>query len=566
MCVGIVWMLVGCDLNPEEVEYSNPFDPYNPVTGGDPFQMQASVIENGVELQWQRVPGSTVQGYRIYRSLTDSVNLDPLDNLEVEEFSYLDPDPPRSSVVWYRISAQYSGGESTPQPLNSLRVYTAPEILIEHDSLFTNNATVTLHIQALRAQWMWISNYPDFSDGQWQPFESDLSWELIGDDGLKTVYLQVSYDDSTLSSPINDTIILDRQTSIDWIIVDVPNRPLGLSDWVGLILSAEDTNGTAWLILRSPEGTALYPLAYLEQTAPGLFEGGLEIRWGEDASDVQIEGNFQDQAGNIADPEVSLQTVDLSLGMVEVPAGTFTMGIDNLDPTEGPAHEVYLDQYWLDRYLVTNYQYAEFLSDGNSQYYYGLPYQLIEDIGSGQFRALPGYEHLPVVMTLWHEAGAYAEWAGKRLPTEAEWEKAARGTNANIYPWGNASPQPSQANYVHSGDPWEGVLPVSITPCGYYNGRNYQGFQTTNSTGPYGNYDMAGNVWGWVSDWFDPEYYSQSPYQNPQGPDTGSVKVIRGGDCLSVTYFLRSHIRFYPYTMENRNSNVGFRCASSTHK
>jgi formylglycine-generating enzyme required for sulfatase activity len=265
----------------------------------------------------------------------------------------------------------------------------------------------------------------------------------------------------------------------------------------------------------------------------------------------------------MADPEIWPETFDLSLGMVEIPAGSFPMGIDNMEPAEGPEHEVDLDDYWMDRYMVTNYQFAQFLSDGNSQYYSNMPQQRIQNMGGGQFRALPGFEHFPVVMVLWSEAVAYADWAGKRLPTEAEWEKAARGTDARVFPWGNTDPMPDQANYLFSGDPWEQILVPPLSPCGYYNGRNYDGFQTTDSPGPYGNYDMAGDVWEWVADWFDPEYYASSPYENPQGPETGTVKVIRGGDCFCVTYFLRSHIRYTPWGMQYRNANVGFRCVSS---
>jgi formylglycine-generating enzyme required for sulfatase activity len=563
--VCLLGCLSGCELQPEEPEFSNPFDPMNPLTGGDPFHLHATVNESGVELHWQQTPMQGLLGYSLYRGTADSVNLNLIATLDENSAEYLDLELERSSVAWYRIAARFSRGETSAEPVEALRVYTAPVVLIEADSAYVNHETVTLTIQALRARWMWLSNYSDFSDGAYQPFESSLpSWQLPGADGPKSVYLKVCYDDSTISTPVYDNIVLDRTASILWFVVDLPQSPLGLSDSIGTTMAVEDTNGIAWLILRSEGGAPLYPPVYLQRTASGRFSGGFEIRWGEDATNVRVEGHFQDFASNESQPFIWSEIFDLALGMVEVPAGPFTMGIDGYDPQEGPAHQVYLDDFWIDRYMVTNYQFATFLSDGNSQYYANDPYQLIENLGAGQFRAVPGFEHLPVVSELWDEAHAYAQWAGKRLPTEAEWEKTARGTDSRVYPWGNQYPEPSQANYWHSGDPWELLLADDpITPCGYYNGRYYQGFHTADSPGPYGNYDMAGNVWEWVADWYDPNYYSISPYQNPQGPQSGFVKVTRGGDCFSDRFFLRSHVRFFPMNMQNRNANVGFRCASS---
>jgi formylglycine-generating enzyme required for sulfatase activity len=561
--IGVIAVQSGCDVDPAAPEFSNPFDPYNPTTGGDPFDLNATNTQEGVELQWNVVSGAAVDGYRLYRGVMDSVNLDVIAEMDRDLYSYLDTDCPLASIMWYRISATFSGGESSALPLEAVRVYTSPELMIESDSTYTNRQNVTLSIAAPRAQWMWLSNFVNFADGEWQPFDRETSWELPGDDGQKSVYLRVSYDDSSLSLPVHDEIILDRVAEILAFEVDLPESPIGLSEWIGATLSASDTNGSAWMELRSSGGILLYPPINLQPTSASHFGGGFEIRWGEDASDAHVEGHFVDGANNTADPEIWQETFDLSLGMVEIQAGPFPMGIDNMDPAEGPEHEVYLDDYWMDRYLVTNYQFAQFLSDGNSQYFASSPYQRIQNTGGGQFQAVEGFEHFPVVMVLWSEAVAYANWAGKRLPTEAEWEKAARGTDARVFPWGNADPMPDQANYLHSGDPWEEILVPPLSPCGYYNGRNYDGFQTVDSPGPYGNYDMAGDVWEWISDWFDPNYYASSPYENPQGPVTGTVKVIRGGDCLSVPYYLRSHIRYSPWGMEYRNANVGFRCVSS---
>lgn len=553
----------GCGVDPEQPEYTNPFDPLNPITHGDPFQLEVSNTPEGVRLDWNLVPATVIDGYRLYRGVMDSTNLGLIAELESDLDQYLDLDAPNASIVFYRVSATFPGGESAPQPEEALRIYTSPELSIEGDSSYTNHEAVVLSIEAPRAEWMWLSNSSDFADGQWQPFDPEPSWELPGADGQKAVYLKISYDDSSLSLPAYDQIILDRVAVILAFSVELPESPLGLCDWIGAALTTADTNGHAWLEFRSFSGVSLYPPAYLAQPEPGSYSGGWEVRWGEDASGISVEGHFADLANNAASPVIWGETFDLALGMVEVPAGAFNMGIDGYDPAEGPAHEVYLDQYWIDRYMVTNYQYAQFLSDGNSQYYSNMPQQKIQDVGSGQYQAMLGFEHFPVVMTLWSESQAYAVWAGKRLPTEAEWEKAARGTDAWVYPWGNSEPTTTQANYLFSGDPWEELLMPPESPCGYYNGRNYNGFQTTDTPGPYGNYDMAGNVWEWMADWFDPEYYASSPYENPQGPATGTLKVLRGGDCFSLPFFLRSHVRYDPWSMENRNSNVGFRCVRS---
>jgi len=222
-------------------------------------------------------------------------------------------------------------------------------------------------------------------------------------------------------------------------------------------------------------------------------------------------------------------------GMVLIPAGEFSMGDhhDVGDSDEKPVHTVYADAFYMDAYEVTNAQYEQFMdaTGHKAPTYWNDP-----DFNQ------PNY---PVVGVSWHDAVAYAEWVGKRLPTEAEWEKAARGgLVGNMYPNGNSITH-DDANYWEKGgrDIWTYTSPVgSFPPNGY------------------GLYDMAGNVYDWCSDWYGSNYYSVSPPNNPKGPDTGTLRVLRGGSWSYITFYLRCAYRHCngPTTTD---SYVGFRCA-----
>ena len=218
---------------------------------------------------------------------------------------------------------------------------------------------------------------------------------------------------------------------------------------------------------------------------------------------------------------------------VTVPAGEFTMG-SNDSGNEKPIHRVHLSEYQIARHPVTNAQYELFVK-ANS---YAAP----KHWENGKIPA--GKENHPVVNVTWKDAQAFCVWAGVRLPTEAEWEKAARGTDGRKYPWGNERPTEELCNFARNvGD---------TTPVGRY----------PKGASPYGVLDMAGNVFEWVNDWYDEKYYSVSPASNPQGPATGKYRVLRGGSWSDVDFVVRSALRLYFNPVDWDNFG-GYRCVRS---
>ncbi len=231
--------------------------------------------------------------------------------------------------------------------------------------------------------------------------------------------------------------------------------------------------------------------------------------------------------------------------MVQVLGGTFRMGSTTGDESEGPVREVSIDTFWIDRTEVTNEQYKKFVDAT------GRPVPYVAESWAKPYnwdraaRTYPdGKGNHPVVLVSWDEAAAYALWAGKRLPTEAEWEYAARGPGSRTYPWGNAW-DASRCNWL-SDALVEGLAPVGSYPSG---------------ASWCGALDMAGNVWEWCADWFAPDAYSAAARRNPSGPVTGRYRVLRGGSWGSPADLCRSSARAFrpPYA---RSDAAGFRCAA----
>ncbi len=225
--------------------------------------------------------------------------------------------------------------------------------------------------------------------------------------------------------------------------------------------------------------------------------------------------------------------------MVLVPAGEFLRGSP---PGEGaddkhPQKRVYVNAFNMDKYEVTTARYAEFLRARGREKQ--------EDWDQVD---LSRHGNLPVVGIDWHDAEAYCEWAEKWLPTEAEWEKAARGTDGGTYPWGNESPSARLANY---GKEWSD---------NFYSDRLKSVDSYDAGKSPYGVHHMAGNAWEWVGDWWDSEYYATSPARNPKGPSNGEYKVLRGGSWGNDPGGLRSADRDGT-TPSGRYALFGVRCA-----
>jgi formylglycine-generating enzyme required for sulfatase activity len=248
-------------------------------------------------------------------------------------------------------------------------------------------------------------------------------------------------------------------------------------------------------------------------------------------------------------PIKTITTEKDSAVMVYAPAGTFLMGTSDAEfelyktlfplrsperfENERPQREVYLDAFYIDRLEVTNAQYKKFLAETG--------------YAAKSYLDRPPHNtpNFPAVVLEWEDAVAYAQWAGKRLPTEAEWEKAARGTDGRIWPWGNEWDGSKLSGNDGTGleDGYKETAPVGQFPQG---------------ASPYGALDMAGNLWEWVADWYDPDYYKRAPNCNPRGPETGDGHVLRGGGWAENLDFTRCASRFGG----NPGSLIrGFRCA-----
>ena len=240
--------------------------------------------------------------------------------------------------------------------------------------------------------------------------------------------------------------------------------------------------------------------------------------------------------------------------MVLIESGSFIMGRNDGAANESPEHSVYLDSYYIDKYEATNSMYYLCVSAGVCQ-----PPTHFDIFSSPSYFGNLEFDTYPVIYVNWDMANSFCQWRNARLPTEAEWEKAARGTNHQIYPWGNDFSE-NRANFCDKNCPndwanqnfndgYAGTSPVGSFPLGQSS---------------FGVFDMVGNVYEWVNDWYSENYYSQSPQNNPRGPESGKDRVIRGGawgDVLATNTISRAS--FAPISS---HEFIGFRCARSVNE
>jgi formylglycine-generating enzyme required for sulfatase activity len=224
------------------------------------------------------------------------------------------------------------------------------------------------------------------------------------------------------------------------------------------------------------------------------------------------------------------------MDQIYIPAGEFTMGTDTSAASKGDIlHKVYLHAYWIDQFTVTNAMYTLCMKAGKCRH----------TASYDTYLDNPAYADYPVHYVNWFDAQTFCQWEGGRLPTEAEWEKAARGVNVLRYPWGNAEPDASLLNF-------NGQYGAPRSAYSYWSGMS-----------PYGLLNMAGNVQQWVSDWYSTDYYANSPHENPTGPADGTLKVLRGGGFWDSSKEVTTFFRFR-HDPTSSGAHRGIRCVSDT--
>ena len=350
--------------------------------------------------------------------------------------------------------------------------------------------------------------------------------------------------------------------------VNLPFEYSGENNLAGCIVCIEDVDGYFDLpYTGEPDALpAAIPVSIPQDAAPGSFTVCYSVYDDQDqysnfittVVNVNAPEVIEPTPPVVMDPPVVVDPIDMTPeGMVLIPAGEFQMGSSAVSPTEQPVHFVHIDAFYMDKYEVTNAQYAEFLNakgkhtDADKTWLYIESQSARIEAANGTYSVKAGYENHPVVLVSWYGAMAYAEWAGKRLPTEAEWEKAARGgLTGQSYPWGDTI-NASQANYGQSvGD---------TTAVGTYEANGA------------GLFDVCGNVVEWCLDQYNPNFYASSPTQNPisgansvesivsNWTDVTGERVLRGGSFNVGPLYVRVAARGRG-TPTVASFNIGFRC------
>lgn len=429
-----------------------------------------------------------------------------------------------------------------------------PDSGIAGETMFTFDASSSNHPLGVLLRWDWDG------DGQ---FDTDWSSQRVEyyqfrfGGGKKLVKLEVQDPSGWVSSATRSIIVYSRPFP-EFTYTQDPQNPLRVTfDASG---SGDYEDGNRLQFRWDFDSDSVWDT--------GWSGAHTIVRQFQVFSSMHVTLEAKDSQG-LTNSFVALVTNQFD-DMIFVPAGEFTMGSDSFDIDERPIHQVYLSDFWIDRFPVTNQKYARFLNEYLQKYL-----DRRDDISrfinlsareskikyeAGEYIVEQNYENHPVVHVTWYGAEAYCQFYGKRLPTEAEWEKTARGPDQRRFPWGN-NIDSSRANYWDSGDPYDN----ETTPVGFYNGANHDGFQTKDSPSYYGAYDMGSNVKEWVADWYLRTYYANSPSTDPAGPSTGTRKAVRGGGFLFRAEAARV-TRRYSLPPDRSSSFIGFRCARSATK
>ncbi len=308
----------------------------------------------------------------------------------------------------------------------------------------------------------------------------------------------------------------------------------------------------AAFIITSVAGVALdwWQQADILGEYPVLLDQNNNYLVGDSIEDISQNGNLMLKYSITSENQVKKEVTEANevqnikidgMTQIHVPAGEFIMGSADGPPNTTPLHTVYLDEFWIDMTEISNSMYARCVKDEDGACEPPVP---TSSVTRDSYYGNPAYANYPVIYVNWHDAQNYCNWAGRRLPTEAEWEKAARGTDDRIFPWGNQSGTCNVGNFYV-----DAYCTGDTAEIGSYPG----------GASIYGVLDMGGNVWEWTADWYDGSYYDYSPSRNPFGPAIGDGKSLRGGSW----YTAFGYARVFPRIVENtttRAKDEGFRC------
>jgi len=513
----LVCLLAACSKEvPSAPRHDNPLDLRNPQTGGDPFQVRVESTPDGPRLSWSQVDVPGMEGYLVYRRVADEEEYELLQSVGKGMTVLVDTSiAPGYQYTYSVVVRGVNEWQSDTTALVPATWGAAPMVSIEGGSPgYVTQYDVTLSVQASGATRMQVGHEPSFSGLDWETYQRSRSWKLQGGFGERRVYVRVIYTTGDTSEVGEVVVVVHR----------LPVADAGEDQEVAWGTEVR-LNGSG---SRDPDGNAL---TYHWSSLSGVELSDTSASSPTFVASVPGEYRFtlvvnDGQEDSVADEVMVVAAREYEHEQVLVPAGEFIMGSDSGESREQPVHAVYLDAFFIDKYEVTNAQWNEYTQ------------------ATGKSTKSGSDDH-PVVSVTWFNARDYCAWAGMRLPTEAEWEKAARGTNGCTYPWGEGIDS-SKVKYWDSGDDYDnGMTSVGMFPEG---------------VSPYGAHDMAGNINEWVADWYDNGYYASSPSSNPQGPTDGSYRVFRGGWWQSDPFSLRTSWRnardpslSYDY--------IGFRCA-----